>query len=402
MSIRHQTKLSDATFKAEVKKRTIQNILNDFNDLDFKPPYQREECWEDKRKIALIKSIINDIPVGVVHLVEKTDGIGYYILDGKQRTLAISQFVKNEFKIPVVISENDAKVEVIDDRTVKVKKLTYDQMLNHTNLHVKKLAKTFVNYNFDIVLWPSMEISDQRKLFVQINFSKPLSNNEKIYCPYFLAKNLFEYIIENTAYSQITTLMRKQAKENSRCYSTKLIHDICILCFGIELSKNSYLPVDLGIDRVKKSAETIHNLCVRTNVVDSEKFSEDALKSINFDEKFKVLKNAFSVLNLCLSSNNVAYREIREDGEIDNTYIKDVVTFMVKKHQENELDLSNTANVSGDDIERLRTVCSEYIEAKYKISQSAKYKSTTESWIKERMALLETLWVNSNLVVGSN
>lgn len=70
------------------------------------PPYQRGNVWGLPRKRDLIKSLLIGVPIGSI-IINQRLGRGEFsddyrdaVIDGKQRILAITQFVDGEFSIP--------------------------------------------------------------------------------------------------------------------------------------------------------------------------------------------------------------------------------------------------------------------------------------------------------------
>ena len=76
--------------------------LKRFDEIDFNPKYQRNYVWNDKQKVYLIDSILNDYPLPKVFArsVTNDDGTSFYeIIDGQQRLKTIILFINNEFSL---------------------------------------------------------------------------------------------------------------------------------------------------------------------------------------------------------------------------------------------------------------------------------------------------------------
>ena len=54
--------------------------------------YQREFVYDDKKKVAVMNSILNQFPLNVMYWSENEDGT-YEMLDGQQRTISICDCV---------------------------------------------------------------------------------------------------------------------------------------------------------------------------------------------------------------------------------------------------------------------------------------------------------------------
>jgi hypothetical protein len=78
----------------------IKTPTIDMFDLDA--PYQRPAVWGDAQRVALIKSMLLNLPIGAVYVnVRNLDNDSpYVIIDGKQRILAIRDFADSKFGVP--------------------------------------------------------------------------------------------------------------------------------------------------------------------------------------------------------------------------------------------------------------------------------------------------------------
>ncbi|MBC7858627.1 MAG: DUF262 domain-containing protein [Burkholderiaceae bacterium] len=66
--------------------------------IDAAPLYQRRERWTHEAQSLLIESFLLNVPVPPVYLAEDDFGT-YSVIDGKQRITAISQFMRDKFKL---------------------------------------------------------------------------------------------------------------------------------------------------------------------------------------------------------------------------------------------------------------------------------------------------------------
>ena len=97
---------------------TINDICNGFvyNEFEGKglfgwsgklviqPEYQRNYIYaDDKKDVAVIQSILNEYPIGLLYFV-KVDDNKYEVLDGQQRITSIGRYVTGRFAI---IDDND-------------------------------------------------------------------------------------------------------------------------------------------------------------------------------------------------------------------------------------------------------------------------------------------------------
>lgn len=74
------------------------------NRLTIRPSYQRNFCFSDKQRAAVIDSVMNGFPLNVMYW-SKTGADTYEVLDGQQRTVSIAQYINKDF--PIKINGND-------------------------------------------------------------------------------------------------------------------------------------------------------------------------------------------------------------------------------------------------------------------------------------------------------
>ncbi len=94
--------------KIEMHDVTIRELVDGYRDegddgvfgyggrLDIRPPYQREFVYDEKKRMAVVDSIMNGFPLNVMYWVARADG-GYEVMDGQQRTVSIGQFFSGDF-----------------------------------------------------------------------------------------------------------------------------------------------------------------------------------------------------------------------------------------------------------------------------------------------------------------
>ncbi len=94
----------------ELKHVKIRDLFHGFEDkgeegvvgydgkLNIRPPYQREFVYDEKRQKAVVESILNGFPLGVMYWMENNDGT-YEILDGQQRTISICNYLEGSFSV---------------------------------------------------------------------------------------------------------------------------------------------------------------------------------------------------------------------------------------------------------------------------------------------------------------
>ena len=66
--------------------------------LNVRPAYQREFVYDDKKKVAVMNSVLSQFPLNVMYWSDNGDGT-YEMLDGQQRTISICEWLDNSYSI---------------------------------------------------------------------------------------------------------------------------------------------------------------------------------------------------------------------------------------------------------------------------------------------------------------
>lgn len=72
--------------------------------LVLRPKYQREYIYSDKKRDAVIDTVMEGFPLGLMYW-SKVDDNHFECLDGQQRTISIAQYVNSDF--PIKVNGND-------------------------------------------------------------------------------------------------------------------------------------------------------------------------------------------------------------------------------------------------------------------------------------------------------
>ena len=81
---------------------------------DFNPSYQRGQVWTTTQKQNLVKTLLQRLPIGVVYLNRRSEmDDTQYVIDGKQRLLAIKQFTQDGFAVPADWFDVDTDEEMM-------------------------------------------------------------------------------------------------------------------------------------------------------------------------------------------------------------------------------------------------------------------------------------------------
>ncbi len=96
--------------KIELHEIKIEEICNGYVDnaeegvvgyggkLNIRPKYQREFVYDEKKRNAVIETIMKGFPLNVMYWVKSDDGT-FEVMDGQQRTVSFCQYFNNDFSV---------------------------------------------------------------------------------------------------------------------------------------------------------------------------------------------------------------------------------------------------------------------------------------------------------------
>ena len=97
-------------------KVPIRDLIKDYSEddstskvvawegkLDVRPEYQREFVYDDKKRDAVINTVLHGFPLNIMYFVKRQDGT-YEVLDGQQRIISICRYAKNKYSIKIPAS----------------------------------------------------------------------------------------------------------------------------------------------------------------------------------------------------------------------------------------------------------------------------------------------------------
>ena len=143
------------------------------DQIDPDPPYQRISVWNLEKKRLFIDSVLNkvDIPKIYLHELPRSNNGSqrhrYSIIDGKQRILALWEFMSNKIRLA-----ND--FEFFDVPEVRAGGATYDQLLAKFPV----LRGRFDSFDVPIVIVRAENERVVEDLFSRLNVAVPLSAPE--------------------------------------------------------------------------------------------------------------------------------------------------------------------------------------------------------------------------------
>lgn len=96
--------------KITLKHITVEELANNYSDnneggvrgygdqLDIRPPYQREFVYKTDQRDAVIHTVVKGFPLNIMYWALRPDGT-FEIIDGQQRTISICQYVDGDFSV---------------------------------------------------------------------------------------------------------------------------------------------------------------------------------------------------------------------------------------------------------------------------------------------------------------
>lgn len=143
------------------------------DQINLEPPYQRIGVWNKHQQQSFIDSVINsfDIPKLYLHEIppssEQSSQYKYAVIDGKQRLLALWEFMSNRLPLP-----ND--FVFFDDESIRASDATYEDLMTK----FPRLRARFDSFDVPITIVQSDDADFIEQLFARLNIQVPLSAPE--------------------------------------------------------------------------------------------------------------------------------------------------------------------------------------------------------------------------------
>lgn len=125
---------------------------NDAQELQMKPPFQRNPVWLTPQKQYLIDSIIKGFPIPEVYMQEFVDEYGkekHIIIDGQQRIRSCLEFIEGIFKTD-------------PEMTPEFRNMKFDDLPG-------EIKKSIYGYIFQVRVLPDMPDEEIRGIFQRLN-----------------------------------------------------------------------------------------------------------------------------------------------------------------------------------------------------------------------------------------
>lgn len=132
--------------------------------IKFDNAVQRGLVWDDKRKSLLIHSMIEGYPIPAFYAA-KNNGV-YDMLDGKQRSNAIAEFIKGNYTLTDL-----PNVTLEDDTEVDISGMLFSEL-------PEEIQDVILSYSLTVYYFEDITDDQITEMFARLNNGKPLSSIE--------------------------------------------------------------------------------------------------------------------------------------------------------------------------------------------------------------------------------
>lgn len=159
---------------------TVKNLSKDLKNgkLSFDYPIQRAGGqWDNLQKSLLIHSIACDFPVPPLYALAQNELVGegekakqtlvYYLLDGKQRTTNIIEFVEGGYRL-----DKETPTFNIDDESFELAELNFEEL-------PEKVKEAILDFNLDAFRLEDCLDSEIEDMFFRLNNGTSLTQVQK-------------------------------------------------------------------------------------------------------------------------------------------------------------------------------------------------------------------------------
>lgn len=342
----------------------------------FDAAIQRNLVWDNERKSLLIHSMLSGYPIPPMYAT-KDDGV-YSMLDGKQRSNAIADYLSGKFTltgIPEVTLEDGTEIDINGK---------YFSGLN------EELQDALNSYSFTIYYFEDITEDEVSEMFYRLNFGKPLSSVElsrarakdlktiqnigkhELFTTSLTAKAFEKYTHEDLVIKSYIMLT-----SDNPCLDTKVVRpimetteftkdDIDLMNAVYDRIFNAYklIIADDSPETGKISKRIAKRLLTRTHMLSIMPMVKKSIEDNVSDEMFtNWVKNFFCGTKSVTKYNDYNTRCTSGSGHAENVKVrlkiieKDYKNFMKQNDKvNNEVDDKNKENVETNNVEANETV----------------------------------------------
>lgn len=144
--------------KAFANNQTISWFYQRYKEgnLELDPDFQRNPVWLQTQKDYLLETILLELPVPEVYMVNRINSVGesvYVVVDGQQRLRTILEFVTGEHRIKTIV-DHFKRIKKFDDLTESEKQkfwrfpIVVRDLEDSSELEVRDLFQRLNKYSF--------------------------------------------------------------------------------------------------------------------------------------------------------------------------------------------------------------------------------------------------------------
>ncbi len=318
--------------------------------INFDNSVQRGLCWDQERKSLLIHSMIEGYPIPAFFAAKNENG--YDMLDGKQRSNAISDFINNKFAITGVPEISNEENETIDINGLTFSELTED------------LQDTIKDYSLTVYYFDGITEDEITEMFYRLNNGKPLTAIELTRVK---AKSI-DKIKEIGKHELFTSVLTEKALNK---YTNE---DITIKSWALLNTENPSFetkvirPLMENADITEDQAKDIKNVYTRILEVYNSLVLENDKESSKIAKRIITRTHLLSLVPLTLQSIN------------DNIKVSDYIGFIKKffagKKSATINEIYNNAagsnSASAENVKKRITAITEAFKAYFKVETELK------------------------------
>ena len=157
-----------------LRANNVLDLYHQSDLIDLNPPYQRLSIWDKEKQQRFVDSVINgvDTPKLYFHEItrqpQESSRFRYSVIDGKQRLIALWEFIRNDLPLP-------SDFVFFDNESYRAARLTYDELLGSYPV----LRARFDEFEVPVILVQADRDELIEQLFWRLNIQIPLSAPEK-------------------------------------------------------------------------------------------------------------------------------------------------------------------------------------------------------------------------------
>ena len=263
------------------------------------PAYQRPYVWKLPQAKAFVQACLQGRQVTGIEAT-RNGGVSasFIIIDGKQRLTSLRMYLDNKFA-----------VDFTDPRTGEIKPFFY------RDLEAAGLGYKFTEIKIHINIYAPLSVKEQSIVFLCVNAQAKITNEERIYGPYFLAQSIFKIMYQKVMVDTGLSYFLKPAEQKQyRLKEIVFMHSVVSLFvspenltdFKASTNISSLCSSRCERGELLKTATIVHNLADQlVKIEEKERNPQEGIKygckyhhikKLGLDEIMKRLKETAAVL----------------------------------------------------------------------------------------------------------